>query len=164
MGTEDWAKKYMIVFGKTEYDMTANCFNPQTFAEREQIWDTIVKSFRLIPSVMPQETSNSLDRIYQAAMTFDKGYGYFKSGHHQQALEYFEKGKMITHEYPSNFFGVSMTLMQMIEMGEIPENQIRLAVRNAEKNLEVCLLISPREQDYLEAMKVIQEFKRKHNI
>ena len=97
-------------------------------------------------------------------MAFEKGYGYFRSGYYQQALEQFERGKMITHEYPSNFLGVSMTLMQMVEEGAIPENQIRLTVRNAEKNLEVCLLISPGGQDYVEAMKAIQELKRKHNL
>jgi len=164
MGSEDWAKKYMIVAGKTEYDMTANCFAQQTFAEREAVWDTIVKSFRLIAPIAPRETTDIFDRIYQAATTFEKGYGYFRSGHFQQALEQFEKGKTITHEYPSNFFGVSMTLMQMIEVGAIPEDQIRLTVRNAEKNLEICLLISPKEQDYVEAMKVIQEFKKIHDV
>jgi tetratricopeptide (TPR) repeat protein len=164
MGTEDWAKKYLIVFGEIEYDMTANCFDQQSFVEREQIWDSIVRSFRVIAPVKPPETTNVTDRIYQAALVFDKGYGYFQSGNYLKALEFYEKGKLITHEYPSNFFGVSMTLMQMIEVGAIPKNQIRLALRNAEKNLELCLLISPSQEDYIEAMKIIQDFKRKLEV
>jgi len=54
--------------------------------------------------------------------------------------------------------------MQMIEVGAIPENQIRLALRNAEKNLELCLLISPSQEDYIEAMKIIQDFKSKLEV
>lgn len=42
-----WAKKYMIVFSGVEYAITASCSNQQGLTERERIWDTVVKSFRL---------------------------------------------------------------------------------------------------------------------
>ena len=161
MGAEDWAKKYLIVFDELEYDMTANCFDEKSFAERELVWDSVVKSFRVIARSEPQETTTIFDRIYQAAIIFDKGYGCFQSGHYPKALEIFEGGKLITHEYPSNFFGVSMTLMQMLCEGKIPQNQVKFALRNAEKNLEMCLLISPSQEDYVEAMKAIKDFKKK---
>ena len=47
MGAEDWAKKYLLVFGEIEYDITANCFDQKSFVERERTWDSIVKSFRI---------------------------------------------------------------------------------------------------------------------
>ncbi len=43
-----WNKKYMIVFGGTEYSITGTCNTAECFANREQSWDTIVKSFRLL--------------------------------------------------------------------------------------------------------------------
>lgn len=164
MGENDWTKKYLIVVGNTEYDMTGTCFTQEMFAKREVIWDKIVESFRIIPIEKVENNIDIFDRINQSSKVFEIGYSYFTSGNYKKALEQFEKGKMITHEFPWNFFGISMTLMQMIEMGVIPDNQIKSTVTNAEKNLEVCLLISPREQDYLDVMKVIQEFKKKNKI
>ena len=71
---------------------------------------------------------------------------------------------MATYEFPWNFFGASMTLMQMIKTGAIPEGQVELAVTRAEKNLEACLLTTPREQDYLDMMVAIQDFRKSHSI
>jgi tetratricopeptide (TPR) repeat protein len=45
---ERWNKKYMIVFGKTEYAITATCNDQKWFVRREQDWDAIVQSFRLL--------------------------------------------------------------------------------------------------------------------
>lgn len=42
-----WTKKYMIVFAGIEYAITASSYDRQMFSEREGIWDTVVKSFRL---------------------------------------------------------------------------------------------------------------------
>ncbi len=164
MGTGDWAKKYLINFGETEYAITANCFDQHKFVERENIWDAIVMSFRLILPVKPHKTTNVLERMKQAAQFAERGQSYFKSGNYQKALEQFEKGKMVTHEFTWNFLGASMTIMQMIETGAIPEDQMAMAIAKAEKDLQACLLISPREQDYLNALQGIQDFKKKHNI
>jgi hypothetical protein len=82
----------------------------------------------------------------------------------RKLFEQFEKGKMVTHEFTWNFLGASMTIMQMVETGAIPEDQIAMAIAKAEKDLQACLLISPREQDYLNALQGIQDFKKKHNI
>jgi len=51
MGNRDWTKKYMIVFGETEYAITATCFDQQEFLEKERIWDEIVASFRLLTPI-----------------------------------------------------------------------------------------------------------------
>ena len=37
MGNRDWTKKYMIVFGETEYAITATCFDQQEFLKREDL-------------------------------------------------------------------------------------------------------------------------------
>jgi tetratricopeptide (TPR) repeat protein len=50
MGTR-WNKKYMIVFGGTEYSITGTCNDPQWFSSRERAWDAIVTSFRLLVPV-----------------------------------------------------------------------------------------------------------------
>jgi tetratricopeptide (TPR) repeat protein len=46
-----WNKKYMLVFGVTEYSITATCNDPLWFARRERDWDAIVSSFRLLAPV-----------------------------------------------------------------------------------------------------------------
>ena len=46
-----WNKKYMVVFGGTEYAITATCNDPQWFAKRERDWDTIIQSFCLLAPV-----------------------------------------------------------------------------------------------------------------
>ncbi len=40
-----WNKKYMLVFGKTEYTITASVADLATFMRRETAWDDIVSSF-----------------------------------------------------------------------------------------------------------------------
>jgi tetratricopeptide (TPR) repeat protein len=45
---ERWNKKYMIVFGATEYAITATCNDEKWFLQREEHWDAIVRSFRLL--------------------------------------------------------------------------------------------------------------------
>ncbi|MCB9418750.1 MAG: hypothetical protein H6667_03025 [Ardenticatenaceae bacterium] len=43
-----WNKKYMIVFDKTEYAITATCNDQKWFAQREKDWDAIIQSFRMV--------------------------------------------------------------------------------------------------------------------
>jgi tetratricopeptide (TPR) repeat protein len=45
---ERWNKKYMIVFGRTEYAITATCSDEKWFVQRQRDWDSIVRSFRLL--------------------------------------------------------------------------------------------------------------------
>ncbi len=45
---ERWNKKYMLVFGATEYAVTGTCNDPQYFARREKDWDAIISTFRLM--------------------------------------------------------------------------------------------------------------------
>ena len=49
LGNRDRTKKYMIVLGANEYAITATCFVPKGFAEKERAWDAIATSFRLLP-------------------------------------------------------------------------------------------------------------------
>jgi tetratricopeptide (TPR) repeat protein len=164
MGARDRTKKYLLVFGETEYAVTATCFNQPAFAETEKVWDTVVTSFRPIGATAPRRITSKLERIYQAAQFAERGHGYFRAGRYQEALEQFEQGQLVTHEYAGNFLGAGMTLMQMVVTGATPANQIASTVERAEKNLQACLLIAPREPDYLDALRQIQDYKRKHNI
>jgi hypothetical protein len=164
MGTGDWAKKYLIVFGETEYAMTVTSFDRQRVAERESACDAIVMSFRQITPEKPDTSSSILERATKASQFFEQGNRHFQAGRYRQALAQFEKGKMVTHEFPWNFMGASMTLMQMIETGEVPKDQIKETLAMAEKNLQACLLISPTQQDYVQAMQIIQEYKRRYNV
>jgi hypothetical protein len=164
MGTGDWAKKYLIVFGGTEYAMTASSFDRQRFADQESTWDMIAMSFRQTAPKKPDTTNNLVDRATRAGRFFERGLRHFQSGRYRRALAEFEKGKMVSHEFPWNFVGASMTLMQMIEKDEIPEDQIKVTLAMAEKNLQACLLISPTQQDYLDAMQVIQDYKKRYNV
>ena len=43
-----WTKKYMLVFNGVEYAATASAIDDWTLAEREPVWDDIVRSFRTI--------------------------------------------------------------------------------------------------------------------
>jgi hypothetical protein len=43
-----WNKKYILVFDRTQYSLTATCNDPAWFGQREKNWDAIVASFRLL--------------------------------------------------------------------------------------------------------------------
>jgi len=43
-----WSKKYMIVLAGTGYAITVCCDDQQLFSQREEVWDTIVETFRLL--------------------------------------------------------------------------------------------------------------------
>jgi hypothetical protein len=164
MGKREWAEKYLIVLGKTEYAMTANCYDHQVFIEREAVWDTIVRTFRLIKPTKPRKTTTKIERMEKAAFYAERGFRHFNAGRYQKALKEFERGKIVTHEFPWNFLHTSMTLMHMVEIGKIPQDQIPSAIIAAEKNLKMCLLIDPRQQDYIDMMEVIQGYKKRFNV
>ena len=111
MGARDWAKKYLIVFGDTEYAITTNCCDRQRFAEREPVWDSVAQSFRLIPREEPATTTDKMERVERALRFWETGYRHFQAGRYRKALEQFERGKMVTHEVATNFMGASMTIM-----------------------------------------------------
>ncbi len=55
-----WNKKYMIVFGGTEYAITATCNDPRWFINREKDWDAIIQSFR--PLIPVDDSAHAADR------------------------------------------------------------------------------------------------------
>ena len=71
-------------------------------------------------------TDDEREDSLKAYHYYEIGNGFFQSGRYKEALEQFEKGKLLTNKFPGNFFGVSMTIMQMIEVGAIPKDQIPL--------------------------------------
>lgn len=164
MGTGDWAKKYLIIFAETEFAMTANCFDRRRFDEMENIWDAVVRSFRQLTPLKPRKPTGKIERMKQAAQFAERGFAYFRAGRYQEALEQFEAGKMVNQEFTWNCLGAGMTIMRMIEKGASPEYPIAVAVAKAEKDVQMCLLIDPKEPDYVNAMQAIKEFKKRHNI
>jgi tetratricopeptide (TPR) repeat protein len=103
------------------------------------------------------------EKIIHANDYFQLGNDYFQAGRYKDALEQFEKGKIITTKFSGNFFGVSMVSMQMIELGMIPKEQIPIFLSKAEMNIEECLRLAPNHSDYLLAQNIIREYKNKHH-
>ena len=164
MGTGDWAKKYLIVFGATEYDITASCFGDEVLAERERTWDRAVRSFQIKAPTRRSKATSLPDRMREAAACFEKGYSHFVADRYWKALEEYEQGTLVSGEFPWNYFGRAMALMQMIEIGAMPESKIGLALGLAEKDVRQCLLLCPGEQDYQDMLRVILERRKKHEV
>ena len=100
----------------------------------------------------------------EAAACFEKGYSHFVADRYWKALEKYEQGTLVSGEFPWNYFGRAMTLMQMIEIGAMPESKIGLALGLAEKDVRQCLLLCPGEQDYQDMLRVILEHRKKHEV
>ena len=109
-------------------------------------------------------TAGEREDILQANRCFENGNRLFQSGRYKEALEQFEKGKLITKRFPGNFLGVSMTVMQMIEVGAISEDQIPCYLDKAERNIDQCLRIAPTHLDYLRAKSMIRDYKRQYRV
>lgn len=109
-------------------------------------------------------TADEREDIFQANHYFETGYSLFRSGRYQDAIEQYEKGKLQSKNFPGNFFGVSMTAMQMIEIGAIPKDQIPFYLEKAQQNIDQCLRIAPTHQDYLSARNIIGEYKKKYHV
>ncbi len=109
-------------------------------------------------------TNGERENILQANHYMQIGNDFFQSGGYKEALEQFEKGISITNYFPGNYFGVCMVTMQMIEMGEIPKDQIPLYLEKAEQNINERLRIAPTHLEYLDAKNIIQDYKKKYHV
>jgi tetratricopeptide (TPR) repeat protein len=109
-------------------------------------------------------TSGEREEIFQANHFFEIGYGFFQSGRYMEALEQYEKGKLLSNKFPGNYFGVSMTAMQMIEEGAIPADQIPIYLEKAEQNIDQSLRIAPTRMDYQSAKNIIKDYKKKYHL
>jgi hypothetical protein len=161
LNSGDATKKYLLVFDETEYAITATCFDQQAYATREQIWDTVVSSFRLLPKI----ETNTVDEhqiMLRSQRLFDQGHGYFRAGRYHEALALFEQGIVLSKKYPWHFLGISMTTMQMIETGAIQEDQIAVQLAKAEYYIDQCLQIAPTERDYWEMKKAIRNYSLRY--
>jgi tetratricopeptide (TPR) repeat protein len=86
-----WNKKYVIVFGGTEYTITATCDDPQWFAHREKDWDAIVASFRLLESRKQAADEQSARRRQIAGSLYDEAYQDVAEGRYEEARAKLEK-------------------------------------------------------------------------
>lgn len=85
MGSRVWSKKYLIVFSGVEYAITASCYNPQIFSERESIWDLVVKSFRLTERAEQDAEFIKSKRIEVAGELYGRAYEEATKGHYTEA-------------------------------------------------------------------------------
>lgn len=109
-------------------------------------------------------TAGEREEFLQANHYFEIGYGFFQSGRYKEALEQYEKGKLLSNKFPGNFLGVSMTAMQMVEVGAIPADQFPFYLEKAEQNIDQCLRIAPTHPDYLSAKNIIGDYKKKYHV
>lgn len=109
-------------------------------------------------------TATEREEILQANHYFELEYGFFRTGRYNEAIEQYEKGKLLSNKFPGNFFGVSMTAMQMIEEGAIPADQIPFYLEKAEQNIDQSLRIAPTHLDYLSAKNIIGDYKKKYQV
>ena len=107
-------------------------------------------------------TADEREGILQANQCFQIGNGLFQSNRYPEALEQFERGKLLSNKFPGNFLGVSMVAMQMIEVGVIAKDQIPSYLEKADQNIDECLRIAPMHLDYLEAKNIIRDYKKKY--
>ncbi len=109
-------------------------------------------------------TEDQREKFLQANDYCQIGNSYFQSGRCNEALDQFEKGKLVAPNFSGNYFGVSMVTMHMIELGMVPKDQIPFYLRRAEMNIDECLRIAPKHLEYLEAKNIIREYKNKYQV
>ena len=109
-------------------------------------------------------TAREREDSLQAYHYYEIGLGFFQSRRYEAALEQFEKGKLLTNKFPGNYFGVSMTAMQMIEVGAIPKDQFPFYLEKAEQNIDQCLRIAPTNPGYQRSKTIIGEYKKKYRV
>jgi len=127
----------------------------------QKIWQRIAKKQGMD---LDKLAAGEREDILQANHYFEIGNGFFRSGRYKEALEQFEKGKLLSNKFPGNFFGVCMTAMQMIELGAIPADQIPFYLEKAEQNIDQCLRIAPTHLDYQRAKNIIGDYKKKYHV
>jgi tetratricopeptide (TPR) repeat protein len=86
-----WNKKYMLVFGGTEYTITATCNDLQWFAQREKDWDAIVRSFRLMESRERAIRAQKNQRREIAGPLYERAYEAVAKGRYSEARVLLER-------------------------------------------------------------------------
>jgi tetratricopeptide (TPR) repeat protein len=91
MGSNNWTKKYMIVFGGIEYAMTATCYDKKLLSEKEKLWDIVVGSFKL--SQWREQGVKDLNtyRSNVAGELFEQAYEASSRGRYKDACVILEK-------------------------------------------------------------------------
>ena len=81
-----WAKKYIIVFSGVEYAITASCTDQRILADRESIWDRVVKSFRLTERREQGRAFIDYKRAEAAGELYERAYEEAAMGHYSEAI------------------------------------------------------------------------------
>jgi tetratricopeptide (TPR) repeat protein len=91
MGDGTWAKKYMLVFAGIEYAITASSYDRQMFAEREGIWDAVVRSFRLSKWAERDVDFIKSERSKVAGSLYERAYEAIAEGRYSEACALLEQ-------------------------------------------------------------------------
>lgn len=157
-----WTKKYLIVFEEIEYAITATSGAKHLHAAHEAKWNAIVASFQLLPSTKARSHLIETAYFLEAHKFFESGNKEFLAGKYHKALEQFEQGTRIAPKIPSNFLGISMTLMQMVDLHIIPKEQIKSHLDKAEYYVQLCVRLNPKEKDYWHVLEQIKQRRNRH--
>ena len=116
MGSGAWSRKYMIVFGGIEYAITATCFDLPTLAERERIWDAIVKSFTLSKQREQDIVTLKAGRSRIAGDLYERAYEAAGEGHYAEACRLLEQ---CLSENPNHILAHKELAFVLKNMGDV---------------------------------------------
>jgi tetratricopeptide (TPR) repeat protein len=110
------------------------------------------------------ENDNEREKYFQAGELVQQGNSLFQANHLEEALEIFEKGKVLFPNIPSMYLGISMVTMQYVELGKVISEQIPEYIKKAELNIKECIRLAPNDYEYIHAKEIIEEYKSKYHI
>jgi tetratricopeptide (TPR) repeat protein len=180
MGSGIWTKKYMIVFGGVEYAITASCYNQRAFTERERIWDTVVRSFRLSRWAEEDVDAVKSERRRAGGVLYEQAYEAAAAGSYSEACALLEQ---CLRDNPDHILAHKELAFVLKNMGDVksavPHRQIvkRLdtsdtvnrfnlaglyamlgAKSDALREVDELLAMEPENPRFLELRKIIVDF------
>lgn len=91
MGNDNWAKKYMIVFGYVEYGITGLCSGKTELIENEKRWDLVIGSFKLLKWRENEGKNIKEFRSKTEGELYEEAYELAEAGRYQEACITLEK-------------------------------------------------------------------------
>jgi tetratricopeptide (TPR) repeat protein len=116
IGSGIWTKKYMLVFAGVEYAITASCYNQQAFAERERIWNAVVKSFRLSKWAEQDVDFIKSERSKLAGALYERAYEAASEGRYSEACSLLEQ---CLHENSEHILAHKELALVLKNMGDV---------------------------------------------
>lgn len=109
-------------------------------------------------------TADEAAQVAEAYRYFETGNNFFNAARYPEALAQFERGQSVAKNLPQNYMGACMSLMQMIETGAVPKEQIAGYLIQAEQNIDACLRLNPTDEGYRNTKKIIGIYKKRFHV